>query len=59
MIEVFNLFNRTNYTDVDNIFGAGAFPNAPRMDAQGRVTYGTYTQSAPPRQIQLAGKVSF
>jgi outer membrane receptor for Fe3+-dicitrate len=26
MFEVFNLFNRTNYTDINNIFGTGAYP---------------------------------
>jgi hypothetical protein len=59
LVEAFNLFNRTNYSDLNNVFGAGAFPNNPVKDAQGRVTYGTFTQAQPPRQIQLAAKVSF
>jgi hypothetical protein len=29
IFEVFNLFNRTNYTDINNVFGLGAFPNQP------------------------------
>ncbi len=59
MIDVFNLTNRTNYTEINNIFGTGAFPTSPQKDAQGRVTYGTYTEALPGRQIQLAAKVSF
>ena len=59
IVEVFNLFNRTNYSDVNNIFGTGAFPGSPAKDAQGRVTYGTFTQAQPPRQFQLAAKLSF
>jgi Carboxypeptidase regulatory-like domain/TonB dependent receptor-like, beta-barrel len=57
--EVFNLFNRTNYIDVNNVFGTGAFPDDPARDPLGRVTYGRFTQAAPPRQIQLAAKLSF
>jgi hypothetical protein len=59
MVDVFNLFNRANYTEINNIFGAGAFPGTPLKDAQGRVTYGTYTEALPGRQIQLAAKISF
>jgi hypothetical protein len=59
IVEAFNLFNRTNYSDVNNIFGTGSFPDSPARDAQGRVTYGTFTQAQPPRQIQLAAKLSF
>ena len=53
IFEVFNLFNRTNYTDVQNIFGTGAFPG------QGDPTFGQFTQAGPPRQIQLAVKLNF
>jgi hypothetical protein len=59
MIDVFNVTNRTNYTEINNIFGTGAFPSAPQKDAQGRVTYGTYTEALPGRQIQLAAKFIF
>jgi len=59
MFEVFNLFNRTNYADVNNVFGVGTFPDSPLRDAQGRVTYGRFTLAQPPRQIQLAAKLSF
>jgi hypothetical protein len=59
IVDVFNLLNRANYTEINNIFGTGAFPNAPQKDAQGRVTYGTYTESLPGRQIQLAARLIF
>jgi hypothetical protein len=58
-VEAFNLFDRTNYSEINNIFGRGAFPSQPQTDAQGRVTYGLYEQALAPRQIQLAAKVSF
>ncbi len=53
LFEVFNLFNRTNYIDVNNIFGTGVFPSNP---APG---YGQFTQAGSPLQVQLAAKVSF
>lgn len=53
IFEVFNLFNRTNYTDINNIFGRDAYPSSPAP------TYGQFTQAGPPRQIQLALKVNF
>jgi hypothetical protein len=59
MLEAFNLFNRTNFTEANNVFGTGAFPSEPARDANGRVTYGLFTQAQPPRQVQLAIKLSF
>jgi carboxypeptidase family protein len=59
IFEVFNLFNRANYSEINNIFGGGAFPNQPVTDAQGRVTYGRYEQALAPLQMQLAVKLSF
>ncbi len=59
MVEAFNLFDRTNYSEINNIFGRGAFPGSPQKDALGRVTYGNYEQASAPRQIQLALKLSF
>jgi hypothetical protein len=59
IFDVFNLFNRTNYTEINNIFGAGAFPGTPIKDAQGRVTYGVYEQALPGRQFQLGAKIIF
>ena len=59
LVEAFNLFDRTNFSEINNIFGRGAFPGDPQRDAQGRVTYGLYEQALAPRQIQLAVKMSF
>jgi hypothetical protein len=53
IFEVFNLFNRANFTDVNNVFGVGAFPNAPLP------TYGQFLRAAPPRQAQLAARLAF
>jgi hypothetical protein len=59
LAEAFNLFNRSNFSEVNPIFGRGAFPNEPQRDAQGRATYGLFEQALPPRQIQLAVRASF
>jgi hypothetical protein len=58
MLETFNLFNRVNFIEDTNqssfaIFGAGAYPSSPLP------TYGRYTLTLPPRQVQLAAKISF
>jgi hypothetical protein len=57
--EAFNLFNRSNFSEVNNIFGAGAYPQEPARDTQGRVIYGLFEQAQPPRQIQLALRFTF
>jgi hypothetical protein len=59
MLEVFNLFNRSNFIEVNNVFGTGAFPNDPLRDAAGRVTYGLFQKAQPPRQVQLAARLAF
>jgi uncharacterized membrane protein len=59
LAETFNLFNRSNFSEVNAIFGRGAFPDEPQRDAQGRVTYGRFEQALPPRQGQLAVRVTF
>jgi hypothetical protein len=51
--EVFNLLNRTNFTDVNNVFGGGAYPADPLP------TFGQFTQAGPPRQVQLAVRLAF
>jgi len=58
ILDVFNLFNTTNFYEDTlqssfTIFGAGAYPTSPLP------TYGRYTQTLPPRQVQIAGKVTF
>ncbi|MBV9497591.1 MAG: TonB-dependent receptor [Acidobacteria bacterium] len=59
IFDVFNLFNKTNYTEINNIFGTGAFPGTPVRDSQGRATYGVYEQALPGRQFQLGAKIIF
>jgi hypothetical protein len=59
ILDIFNVTNRTNYTEINNIFGTGAFPNTPLKDAQGRTTYGVYEQALPGRQFQLGAKIIF
>jgi Carboxypeptidase regulatory-like domain len=53
LFEVFNVFNRTNFIDVQNVFGTGAYPLQPAA------TFGQFTQADAPRQVQLAVRVSF
>jgi hypothetical protein len=59
IVEAFNLFDRANFSEVNNIFGRGAFPIDPQRDSSGRVTYGRFEQALPPRQVQLAARFSF
>jgi len=53
ILDIFNLFNRANFIDVNNIFGVGAYPTNPSP------TFGQFQQVAPPRQAQLAVKINF
>ena len=58
MLEAFNVFNRVNFVEDTNqssfvIFGSGAYPTNPLP------AYGHYTLTMPPRQVQLAMRVSF
>ena len=53
IFEVFNLFGRTNFTDVNNVFGTGAYPSTPLP------AYGEFLRAAPSRQVQLALRVNF
>jgi hypothetical protein len=53
LFEVFNLFNRTNFVEINNIFGAGAYPDNPLP------TFNQFTQAAAPLQVQLAAKIYF
>jgi Carboxypeptidase regulatory-like domain/TonB-dependent Receptor Plug Domain len=58
ILDAFNLFNRVNFFENTNqgsftIFGTGAYPS------NSLPTYGRYTETLPPRQIQLAVKVGF
>ncbi len=53
MLECFNLLNHTNVTEVDDVFGRGAYPDAPLP------TFGQPLQAGPPRQVQIGARVSF
>jgi hypothetical protein len=53
LFEVFNLLNRTNYTEINNVFGAGSYPSQPLSG------YGLFQQAGPPRQVQLAARLTF
>lgn len=53
IFEMFNLFNRTNFVEINNIFGTGAFPSDPLP------TFGQFEKTGPPRQAQVAVKVNF
>ena len=53
MFEVFNLFNRTNFTDINNVFGTGPYPTVPLP------AYGQFVQAAAPRQAQVAMRITF
>ena len=53
ILEVFNLANRTNFTDINNVFGIGAYPSSPLP------TFGEFLQTGSSRQMQLALKITF
>jgi hypothetical protein len=52
-LDVLNMFNTTNFTDVNRIFGTGAYPSAPIP------TFGQFTQAGPPRQLQIGARFSY
>jgi hypothetical protein len=53
LCEIFNLFNRTNFTEINNIFGPGPYPSAPVA------SFGRFEQAGSPLQVQLAMRVNF
>jgi hypothetical protein len=53
MFEIFNLFDRTNFTEVNNVFGTAAYPASPLP------TYGQFQKAAPPLQVQVAARFTF
>ncbi len=53
IFEIFNVFNRSNFIEVQNVFGVGAYPANPAP------TFGRFTQAGNPRQMQLAARVRF
>jgi hypothetical protein len=59
LVEAFNLLDRVNWSEVNNVFGPGAFPDEPQRDLVGRVTYGRFVKAYPPRQVQIAARLLF
>ena len=57
--EVFNVFNNVNFVQPIALFGPGAFPDHPLVDASGRSSYGLYQKALAPRQVQFALKLAF
>ncbi|HXE79261.1 MAG TPA: TonB-dependent receptor [Vicinamibacterales bacterium] len=53
IFEVFNLLNRVNYSEINNVFGTGAYPNQPLP------TFGQFQRAGPPRQAQVGLRVAF
>jgi len=53
VLDVFNLFNRTNFTEVNNIFGTEAYPTEPLP------TFGRFERAGPQGQVQLGVRVGF
>jgi hypothetical protein len=53
IVEVFNLLNRTNFSEINNVFGTGAYPSAPAA------TFGQFEKAGPPRQVQVAVRLGF
>jgi hypothetical protein len=53
MLDMFNLFNRTNFTEINNIFGVGAFPDSPLA------TFGQFEAAGSPFQAQLGLRLRF
>jgi hypothetical protein len=52
-LDVLNVFNVTNFTDLNRVFGSGPYPAAAAP------TFGQYTQAAPPRQLQIGARFSY
>lgn len=52
-LDVLNVFNVTNFTDVNRVFGTGAYPSAPLP------AFGQLTQAGPPRQLQIGARFSY
>jgi hypothetical protein len=51
--DLLNVFNRINFTDVQNVFGGGRYPSQPAP------AYGQFTQAGSARQAQIGLTVSF
>ena len=52
-VDMLNVLNLTNFTDVNRVFGAGAYPSQPLP------AFGQFIQAAPPRQLQIGARISY
>lgn len=52
MLEMFNLFNHTNYTAANAVFGRRSYPDEPQTG------FGLFTKAGPPFQGQLAVRIT-
>jgi hypothetical protein len=52
-LDVLNLFNATTFTEVNRVFGTGAYPSQPLP------AFGQFTQAAAPRQVQIGLRFAF
>jgi hypothetical protein len=52
-MDMLNVLNLTNFTDVNRVFGIGAYPSQPLP------TFGQFVQAAPPRQLQIGARISY
>lgn len=53
LVEAFNLFNRTSFVEINNVFGPGRYPEEPLPG------FGLFEKAGPPRQFQLAVRLNF
>jgi hypothetical protein len=56
MLDVFNLFNRTNVKDINTVWGSIDYPNTPPPPQLG---FGSARDVFNPRQVQFAAKFRF
>ena len=52
-LTVSSVLDATNFTDVNRVFGAGAYPSQPLP------AFGQLTQAGPPRQLQIGARFRY
>jgi hypothetical protein len=52
-LDMLNVLNLTNFTDVNRVFGTGAYPAEPLP------AFGQFIQAGPPRQLQIGARISY
>ncbi len=63
-VDVFNVFNRTNVTDINTVYGSPLFVGPPPLEfGDGAIapvpSFGTPAQVGNPREVQLGLKLTF